>query len=129
MVVGLSIAVGLLGLWAWSRYRPDPLQVAFEGVRRGDMRPAVNALHRLPAASRPTAYHRVIGRLWDGYHRAEAVHLAKDFALSHPDAPTAHFWLQKFLQLEPEIAGEHLDEAFLGAHFDPAVAACCGSYG
>jgi hypothetical protein len=71
----------------------------------------------------------VLKRLWDGYHREEAVPLAKDFATRHRDAPTAQYWLRKYLEDEPEIAKAHLDEAFLGRFFDPAVAAKCGSYG
>ena len=128
IVLALVVA-GIFALWALSRTRQDPLALAEQAVRTGEMSPVLAALRRLPAGSRPTEYHRVIRRLWDGYHREEAVHLAKVFAREHRDAAVAHFWLRQFQQLEPEIAAKHLDPEYLAAYFDPAVAACCGSYG
>lgn len=119
--------VGALVLlaFAWSRWRPDPLVLADRAAKSGDVTLVLRALDPLP----PTDWHRVIKRLWDGYHRDTAVHVAKAYARRHRDAPTAHFWLSQFQSLEPEIAAAQLDKDFLGAFYDPGVAACCGSFG
>lgn len=124
----LAAAVAL-ALWAWSRTRVDTLALADRAARSGELEPLRVAIQRTAPSGQPTEYHRVIRRLWDGYHRDVAVHLAKDLARAHREAPVAQFWLRQFLQNEPEIAEENLDEDFLAAYFDPAVAAKCGSYG
>lgn len=129
MSVLLSIVAVVLALWAWSRFRTDPVALSDHAVRTGDLGPLLTSLQRGPAAAQPTEYHRVIRRLWDGYHREEAVHVAKALAQQRREAPVAQFWLRQFLQNEPDIAKEHLDDAFLAAFHDPAVAAKCGSYG
>lgn len=123
------VGVAALALWAWSRFRPDPAVLADRAARSGDVAPVLVALHRLSPSAQPTEYHRVIKRLWDGYHRETAVVLTRDFAQHHKEAPTAQYWLKQFLQNEPEIAKEHLDAAFLEAFFVASVAAKCGSYG
>lgn len=130
--MSLWIALGVvvaLGLWAWSRAQVDTLVLADRAARSGDLTPLRAALQRVASSQQPTEYHRVLRRLWDGYHRDVAVHVAKEFARAHRDAPVAQYWLRQFLETEPEIAKEHLDEGFLAACFDPAVAAKCGSYG
>lgn len=128
-LVLLTIATLLLGMWAWSRFRPDPVGLADRAVSTGQFAPVFTALHRVSVSNQPTEYHRVIKRLWDGYHREEAVEVAKDFARHHREAPTAQFWLREFLEKEPEIAREHLDEAFMAAFHDRAIAAKCGKFG
>jgi hypothetical protein len=124
----LVAAAGILGWIAW-RERQDPGRLADRAVRTGDLGPLLAALRAAPEADRPTTYHRVVRRLWDGYHRAEAARVARDLAERHADAPVAQFWLKTIQETEPEIAKEHLDEGFLARCFDPAVAAKCGSYG
>lgn len=123
------VAVAVLAVWAWSAWRPDPVGLADRAVRTGDFAPVLGALHRVGAAAQPTEYHRVIKRLWNGYHREEAAVVARDYAARHKEAPTAQYWLQQLLQNEPEIAAKTLDEAFLQSFYVPSVAARCGSGG
>lgn len=129
MSIWLPIAAVVVVLWVWSRLRPSPMALAGRAVSTGDLAPLLASLERVSAGAQPTEYNRVIRRLWNGYHREEAVHLAKALARQHRSAPVAQFWLRQFLQSEPEIAREHLDEGFLAAFYDPAIAAKCGSYG
>lgn len=119
----------VLALWALSRLRADPMSAADRAASTGDLTPLLTTLHRVAPAEQPTEYHRVLRRLWDDYHREEAVTVAKDLATHHRKAPVAQYWIQRFLQNEPELATTHLDEEFLAAFYDPAVAATCGSFG
>ena len=130
MSLWIAVAVvAALAMWGWSRAKVDTLALADRAARSGELAPLTAALQRVAPASRPTEYHRVIRRLWDGYHRQVAVHVAKDFARAHRDAPVAQYWLRQFMETEPDIAKENFDEVFLASCFDPAVAAKCGSYG
>lgn len=125
----LAIAVAVFVLWAWSHVRKDPVALADRAVSTGQFAPVLTALHRVAVGAQPTEYHRVMKRLWDGYHREEAVDVAKDFARHHRDAPTAQYWLRQYMEKEPEIAKAHFDEGFLAEAYNPAVAAKCGTYG
>ena len=125
MSVWLIGLVLVLAAWAWSRLRPDVLTLADGAVRTGDTTKVLAALRKSDA----TEYHRVIRRLWDGYHREVGVGVAMELARRHPDAAVAQYWLKRYLESEPEIAKANLDDAFMDAHFDPAVAAKCGSFG
>lgn len=127
--VAWIVAAAVLAWWAWTWLRPDPVKLADRAVRTGRLDPVLAALHRVRPAGQATEYHRVLRRLWDGYHREEAVHVAKDLARLHREAPVAQYWLRQFLEHEPDIAKEHLDDAFLQVSYDPAVAAKCGSFG
>lgn len=129
MTVLVAIVAVALALWAWSRFHVDTVVLADRAVRSGELQPLRTALQRTSSSGQPTEYHRVIRRLWDSYHRDTAVHLAKDLARHHREAPVAQFWLKQFIQNEPEITTEHLDDEFLAAFFDPAVAARCGKFG
>ncbi|MFZ5475144.1 MAG: hypothetical protein ACOZNI_00085 [Myxococcota bacterium] len=120
----LVVGVALVGL-VWSQLHPDPLALADRAAKTGDVEPVLKRL----AGAGPTDWHRVIKRMWDGYHREAAVLVAKAFAQRHNDAPTAHFWISQFKNLEPEIAAANLEPEFMDRFFDPKVAACCGSYG
>lgn len=124
----LALAM-MAALWTWSRLHPDPLTLSRRALKTGDLAPLLHALKELPPASQPTEYNRVIRRLWYGYHREEAVHLAKDLARQHRKAPVAQYWLRQYLETEPKIAKEHLDEAFLAEFHDPCAAAKCGKCG
>lgn len=121
-LLGLAL---VLAAWAWSRLRVDVLALADTAARTGDASPVLHALRKSDA----TEYHRVMRRLWDGYHREVAVAVAMDLARRHQEAPVSQFWLKQYIQNEPEIASAHLDDAFMAAFFDPAVAAKCGSFG
>lgn len=121
-MIWVVVCAVVLALVAWSRFRPDPVVLA----EKGDLGPALEALGK---AAEPTEYHRVIKRLWDGYHRQEAAKVARVYLERHKDAPTAHYWIKRVLQDEPDIAAEYLDTTFLDAFYDPGVACKCGTYG
>lgn len=129
MTPWILAALALAAFAAWSWARPDPVKLADRALTTGDLAPVLTALARVRPADQPTEYHRVIRRYWDGYHREQAVEVAKAFARAQPEAPVAQYWLDKAIKSEPEIARACLDEGFLGAFFKPAVAAKCGSYG
>lgn len=125
MTLASALFVGLVAVWAWSRLRPDPIALADRAADTGDLAPLLHALHR----AGPTDYHRVLKRLWNGYHRDVAAQVARDYAQRHADAPTAQYWLRQVLENEPAVAAKHLDEPFLEAFYVPSVAQTCGSYG
>ena len=125
----IAVAAAVVAWMAWAWLRPDPIRLADRAVTTGNLAPLLAALGRVRPAAQPTEYHRVLRRLWDGYHRDEAAEVAKAFAQAHKEAPVAQYWIDRILKGEPEIARAHLDDAFLGACFDPAVARKCGSYG
>lgn len=123
------LSVAALAAWAWLAGRSDPVRLADRAATTGDAGPLLARLHRVRAGEQPTEYHRVLKRLWDGYHREVGVAVAMDLATSHREAPVAQYWLKRFLDHEPEIAQRHLDDAFLEAFYDAGVAAKCGSFG
>lgn len=129
--MGMWLALGALAvvLFAWWRTRVDLIALADRAARSGDASAVLAALRTAPTADRVTDYHRVIRRLWSGYHREVAVAVAMDFAQQARTAPVAQFWLREFLQNEPEIAEKHLSAAFLAEFYNPTVAAKCGSHG
>ena len=47
----------------------------------------------------------------------------------HEDVPIAQYWLQQLQTVEPDLARETLDSAFLEEHYQPEVAAACGKAG
>ncbi len=129
MTIWLAVAAAIALLWAWSALRPNPMGLLGRALATGDLEPVRASLERVSVGAQPTEYNRVIHRLWDGYHREEAVSLAKDFARRHRGAPVAQYWLHRFIQHEPVIAHAHLDDEFLAAYYDPNVASQCGSGG
>ncbi len=129
MNIWLPVAALLVALWTWFRLHPDPVVLSRRAVKTGEFGPLLTALDRIRPAAQPTEYHRVIRNMWYGYHREEAVRVAKEFARHHREAPVAQYWLRQFLEKEPKIAHEHLDERFLAEFHDPCVAAKCGNCG
>lgn len=126
MNLWIAVAVVVLAGWAWSRLRPNPVALVPAAVASGDLSPLRAALAR---SAGPTDYDQVLKRLWNGYHRAEAAELAKDFASRHRGAAVSQYWLRKVMEDEPGIAAKAFDDAFLAQWYDPQVAASCGKCG
>lgn len=129
MSIWLPVLAVVAAMAVWTLLHPDPVRLSRRALRTGEYGPLYAALQRVPVASQPTQYHRVIRSMWYGYHREEAVEIAKDLARRHRKAPVAQYWLKQFMESEPKIAKEHFDDGFLAEFHDPCVAAKCGSCG
>ena len=94
-----------------------------------DVEPLIKVILRQGEASQPNAFNHAIRGLWDAYQRPLAVPVIKALVEHHEDVAIAQFWLQQLQTVEPELASETLDSAFLEAHYQPEVAAACGKAG
>ena len=121
-------AVVLLAL-AWKltgRSLDGHVQLA---IKDDDTAPLIEVILRKGEASQPDAFNLAIRGLWDAYQRPLAVPVIKALVEHHEDAPIAQFWLQQVQTVEPELARQTLDSAFIEAHYQPEVAAACGKAG
>lgn len=126
-----SIIVALVILAAvYYKYKAASLdKIVRDAVRSGDAAPVIAALALKPDAEAPNAYNHTIRGLWETYQRTLALAIVRDLAVRYPEAPIGHYWLKQALTIEPDLAREEFDEAFLRAHFKPDVAAACGPAG
>ncbi len=98
-------------------------------IRDEDSGPLIEAALRHGEAGQPDAFNRAIKGLWDAYERELAVPVIKALVEHHGDVPIAQYWLQQLQTVEPDLARETLDSAFLEEHYQPEVAAACGKAG
>lgn len=121
-------AVALLAV-AW-KFTGRPLDRHIDrAIRDESVEPLIKVLLSLGAGLQPNAFNRAIRALWDAYQRPLAVELIKVFVQHHDNAPIAQYWLEQVQSVEPELARESFDSAFIKAHFQPEVAASCGEAG
>ena len=125
LVVG---AVALLAL-AW-KFTGRSLDGNIErAIKDEEVTPLIEAILRKGEASQPDAFNHAIRGLWDAYQRPLAVPVIKALVEHHEDAPIAQYWLEQVQTVEPDLARQTLDSAFLEAHYQPEVAASCGKAG
>ena len=72
-----------------------------------------------------STWNQAIDILWQNYHRDTAGRLVVE-AAKRTDAPIVQYWIQRFREVEPEIAARHFSPEFLAEYFRPDVAAKCG---
>ncbi len=94
----------------------------------GEVGGLVAAIEASPAASRATLWDQAIGALWADYAREAATHLIMAGA-QRSDADILQYWIQRVMEVEPEIAHEFFSDDFLTVYFRPQVAAGCGKCG
>jgi hypothetical protein len=80
------------------------------------------------AWARVVAYNQAIRHLWDGYQRHLAVQLIKELARDHRDEFITQYWLDQVKTVEPQLIIS-LGNTFFNRHYQPEVAAQCGSFG
>ena len=116
-----------LAIWKVTGHSLD--RAVKRGIKEERAEPMLQAIAALGASAQPTAFNRVIRQLWDAYERPLAMPLIRALAEEHGQSRIAQYWLQQAQDVEPLLAREHMDSAFLRAHYEPSVAASCGEAG
>jgi hypothetical protein len=131
--MGIAIWIGLgLLLVAFAAFRllvPPLGSLADRAVRTKDLGPLIAAIQRKNETVQPTAYNHAIRRLWDAYHREQAIELIRELARNYGTVRIAQYWLQQVQQVEPKLAQEKLGKDFLATYYVPELAAQCGPAG
>ncbi len=122
-IVLLGVAIAAWALLA--RRGPSALAAAREAVARDDLAPVLTVVATLPPERRGAFFHAAIRELWGAWHRPLAARLVREFATQCPDDTLCQYWLQQVLQIEPGVARDAFDEAFLTAVYRPEVAKSC----
>jgi hypothetical protein len=74
-------------------------------------------------------YLKAIELLWGRWERGLAAKLVRELVVRFPEEKLGQFWLQKVIEVEPELAEEELGKEFLTTRYKPEVAAACGAVG
>ncbi|MCB9641009.1 MAG: hypothetical protein H6727_19085 [Myxococcales bacterium] len=125
----VAIALIVLVLFFSQRGAGELGKVLSEMIKSRDVGPFEQFLQGIPEKRRPGVYLEAIELLWERWERELAAKLVRALVLSYPDEKLGQFWLQKVIEIEPEIAEDELGAAFLEEEFKPEVAACCGAVG
>ncbi len=107
--------------------RQSPLLAAIgETKQSGNIAPIISAIG--DNAGNTTVWDMAINSLWQAHAREAAADLIV-VSIEKNDADVLHFWAQKVIEVEPEIAREHFSETFLNEKFRPESASGCGKCG
>jgi hypothetical protein len=98
-------------------------------LKTGETQPLIDSILALRPQLQGDAFHKAIGRLWNGYQREAAVPVIKALATTHTETRIAQYWLDQLQKVEPELAEETLDGDFLKENYRPQIAAKCGQFG
>lgn len=129
-VFWIAIAAGAVVVLLLSKVlMPSLDKVIDQSAKNSDTKPVLEAISRMSAGSRPSAYNRAIRRLWDGYQRPLAAELVVELAKNHGDSKIAQYWINQVLTVEPQTAKDKFSKEFLQTHYQPEVAAQCGQVG
>jgi hypothetical protein len=129
-IVWIAIAAAAIVLFLLSKvFMPSLDKVVGQSAKQNDARPILEAISKMNAGTRPSAYNRAIRRLWDGYQRPLAAELVVELAKNHGDAKIAQYWIKQVLTVEPQTAKDKFSKEFLQTHYQPEVAAQCGQVG
>jgi hypothetical protein len=96
--------------------------------RTGELAGLVAVIAASPVHQQPTLWDQAIGSLWNEYARETATRLVME-AAARSDAAIVQFWINKVMEVEPEIAFTFFTEDFLASYFRPEIAAQCGRRG
>lgn len=120
-----TVVVGFVAAGA----RGDQIKRAMKVARRtGEVADLVAAIEATPGKDRATRWDQAISDLWQGYHREAAAKLVVE-AVQRSDADIIHYWIQRVLEVEPEVAADVFTREFIADYFRPQVAARCGKAG
>ncbi len=117
-------AVAAIAVLRLFRRGADVAAVAAHAAASGDVTLLVEQIEASDADP-ATSWDQAIARLWEAYHRETAARLVVEGA-RRSQAPVLQYWIQRFLEVEPEIAEEHFTPEFLDRYYRPEVAAKCG---
>lgn len=124
----VAVCVVVVGYVATGPARQDDYKKAMEIARKtGNIDPLIEALIADDDKA-GTKWNTAISTLWQAYAR-EAAAMVVVAGVKHCDAKILHYWVQQVMEIEPEIAREQFDMAFLQEHFDPSKASQCGRCG
>ncbi len=124
VIAGLALVV------VASRFLRGGLGRHVEGfLKDGDVAALVTHIETLAPDAQPTAYNSALLRIWGAYERRGAARLIREMGARVGEASIAQYWIQRTLEVEPEIAREVFDDEWLRSFYDPAVAQKCGSFG
>ena len=127
----MAAAPGLRWLWrAAQGGTPAPtFRGALKAARqRQDIEPLLAVLGGLSGEEQATRINQAVRHLWDGWERETATRLVRE-AAAICDAKIVHYWIQRVLEVEPELAALHFGPAFLEEQFRPDLARGCGAGG
>ena len=129
-IVWIAIAAGIVVLFLLSKVlMPSLDKVVDQSAKQETTQPILDAISKMNAGTRPSAYNRAIRRLWDGYQRPLAAEVVVELARNHGDANIAQYWIKQVLTVEPQTAKDKFSKEFLKNHYQPEVAAQCGQAG
>ena len=128
-IVWIAIAAGVIVVLLSKVLMPSLAKVVEESARQKDTGPILEAISKINAGARPSAYNRAIRRLWDGYQRPLATELVVELAKNHGNSNIAQYWIKQVMTVEPQMAKQKFSKQFLKEHFQPEVAAKCGQVG
>jgi hypothetical protein len=129
-IVWIAIAAGVIVLFLLSKVlMPSLGKIVEQSVKQGSARPILEAISKMNAGARPSAYNRAIRRLWDGYQRPLATELVVELAKNHGSVNIAQYWIKQVMSVEPQMARQKFSKEFLRDHYQPDVAAKCGQIG
>ena len=129
-IVWIAIAAAAIVLFLLSKvFMPSLDKVVGQAAKQNDTGPILEAIAKMNAGARPSAYNRAIRRLWDGYQRPLAAELVIELAKNHGDSKIAQYWINQVLTVEPQTAKDKFSKEFLQNHYQPEVAAQCGQVG
>ena len=129
-IVWIAIAAAAIVLFLLSKvFMPSLDKVVGQAAKQNDTGPISEAIAKMNAGARPSAYNRAIRRLWDGYQRPLATELVVELAKNHGDSNIAQYWIRQVMTVEPQMAKEKFSQEFIREHYQPEVAAKCGQVG
>ena len=129
-IVWIAIAAAAIVFFLLSKvFMPSLDKVVDQCAKQKDTGPILEAISKMDAGVRPSAYNRAIRRLWDGYQRPLAAEVVVELAKNHGDANIAQYWIKQVLTVEPQTAKDKFSKEFLHNHYQPEVAAQCGQAG
>ena len=126
----IAIAAGAVIIFLVTRVlMPSLDKVVGQAAKQNDTGPILEAIAKINAGARPSAYNRAIRRLWDGYQRPLAAELVVELAKNHGDSNIAQYWIKQVMTVEPQTAKDKFSQEFIREHYQPEVAAQCGQVG
>lgn len=123
----IAIAALALVIFLFMGKEKPLLQAIGQTKASGDIAPILSAIGPDKEAD-PTLWDMAINALWQAHAREAAADLIV-VSIEKNDADVLHFWAQKVMEVEPEIARERFSEDFLKNKFRPEGASCCGKCG
>lgn len=126
-IFALFVILGAVFLF---RKRPSAIvmQAVEQAKESGDASIITTAIQNLRKTENSTLWDMAISELWRSHSRAAAADLIVS-SITLCDADVLHYWAEKMLEVEPELATLHFSQTFLEEQYRPIAAASCGRFG